>query len=358
MLANYHPAWLCGVGRGGITQMRTNISAQQTWNRSERAWKEIQKARLCSFINSCAPSPPAPAPRRAPLPTTPRPHGDGAPRAHLTALLRSRRERCDCAGRRAGRDDRGPLRAEAGPVQSPPRGGAAELAPCCTTCPGMHRAAPRAKGREASRAKHGGSCSPPFASGRDEDWRLRAGRRSALKGHPWNWARNWCLSINLMYFVKVGLHSTDFLQQLVPDLMQGHCFASWVAHVQFRNQHVPSLRGGRYFVVVLVVCFNCDCCFLVFAAKIKRLRNTAVKSPPSLMKEILLERKKKPAFCPVNHTKGNTPASALPVKYHLKKQNKFTIYFQPTMVLNVCWNSWFCSEFATCIACTSQLCLW
>lgn len=71
MLANYHPAWLCGGGRGGITQMRMNISAQQTWKRLERAWKEIQAARLFSLINSCAPGPPPPAPRRAPLPATP-----------------------------------------------------------------------------------------------------------------------------------------------------------------------------------------------------------------------------------------------------------------------------------------------
>lgn len=118
--------------------------------------------------------------------------------------------------------------------------------------------------------------------------------------------------------MQVGLHSTGFLQQSVPDLTQSHCFASRVAHVRFRSWHVPSLRGGRYFVVVLVVCFNCDYWFLVFAAKIKRLRSTAVKFPPSLMKEILLERKKKPAFCPVNHTNRNTPASVLPVKYHLK----------------------------------------
>lgn len=151
--------------------MWVNISAQQTWKRSEREWKEIEEARLCIMLNSCAPGPSVPAPRRAPLPAAlPPPHRDGAPRAHLTALPRSRRERCDCAGRRAGRDDRGPLRAETGPAQSRPRGGAAELSARCTTYPGMHRAPPRAKCLEALRAKHGGSCSPPFASGRDEEW--------------------------------------------------------------------------------------------------------------------------------------------------------------------------------------------
>lgn len=170
MLAIYHTARLRGGGRGGITQMWVNISAQQTWKRSERAWKEIEEARLYSLTPAlrapqCRPRGALPS-----RPPSPPPHRDGAPRAHLTALPRSRRERCDCAGRRAGRDDRGPLRAETGPAQSRPRGGAAELSARCTTYPGMHRAPPRAKCLEALRAKHGGSCSPPFASGRDEEW--------------------------------------------------------------------------------------------------------------------------------------------------------------------------------------------
>lgn len=160
--------------------------------------------------------------------------------------------------------------------------------------------------------------------------------------------------------MKVGLHNAGFLQQSVPDLTQGHCFASWVAHVQFRDLHVSSLRGGRYFVI-LVVCFNCDYCLLVFATKIKRLRNTAVKSPPSLMEEkSFLKGKRNPLFCPVNHTNRSISASALPAKYHLKKnktkQNTLTVCFQPTVVLNVPRNSWFCSEFATCVVCMSQLC--
>lgn len=122
--------------------------------------------------------------------------------------------------------------------------------------------------------------------------------------------------------MKVGLHNAGFLQQSVPDLTQGHCFASWVAHVQFRDLHVSSLRGGRYFDI-LVVCFNCDYCLLVFATKIKRLRNTAVKSLPSLTEEkSFLKGKRNLLFCPVNHTNRSISASALPAKYHWKKQNK------------------------------------
>lgn len=81
-LAIYHTARLRGGGRGGITQMWVNISAQQTWKRSERAWKEIEEARLCSLtpalrapqcrprgaLPSRPPSPPPPPGRRAPGP--------------------------------------------------------------------------------------------------------------------------------------------------------------------------------------------------------------------------------------------------------------------------------------------------
>lgn len=59
--------------------MWVNISAQQTWKRSERAWKEIEEARLCIMLNSCAPGPSVPAPRRAPLPAAPPPTGTARP---------------------------------------------------------------------------------------------------------------------------------------------------------------------------------------------------------------------------------------------------------------------------------------